>query len=75
MRKAVPNMVYWGELRGGSFYTLSSGAQNKIQSFDILATNSMVNYTTLYQVINMANSVLDYAMSVEDDTYFESQRQ
>jgi hypothetical protein len=74
MRKAVPNMVYWGELRGGSFYTVASGAQNKIQSFDILATNSMVNYTTLYQVINMANSVLDYAMSVDDDTYYESQR-
>ncbi len=74
MRKAVPNMVYWGELRGGSFYTLATGAQNKVQSFDILPTNTLANYTVLYQVINMANSVLDYALSVDDDTYFESQR-
>jgi hypothetical protein len=75
MRKSVPNMIYWGELRGGSFYTLSSGAQYKVQSFDILATNSLANYTNLYLVINMANSVLDYAMAVDDDTYYESQRQ
>jgi hypothetical protein len=75
MRKAVPIQIYWGELRGGSFYTLSSGDTYKAQSFDILPTNSLANYTTLYQVINMANSVLEYAMSVDDDTYFESQRQ
>lgn len=78
MRTAVPNLIVWGELRGGDFYNLGSGYDaTKMQDFDMLPSNTLSSYTTLYQVISMANSVLKYAPDVQDidDTYYTSMMQ
>lgn len=74
LRKCVPSMLVWGELRGGSLSTRSIDNAGKIQNFDILPTNKNCDYASFYQVIGMANSVLDYAPGVTsiDDTYYES---
>jgi len=75
MRESVPILISWGELRGGDFYYMGSGsAEAKLQDFDMLPTNSLCSYEKLYQVISMANSVLDYAPAVrdKDKTYYEA---
>ena len=75
MRQAVPTVINWGELRGGDFYNLGSGLDaTKLQDFDMLPSNNLSRYTTFYQVISMANSVLKYAPGVqtEDDTYYDA---
>lgn len=78
MRNAVPTLINWGELRGGDFYNSLAGANaSKMQEFDMLPTNYLCNYSTLYQVISMANSVLAYAPDVQavDKTYYPSMMQ
>ena len=78
MRKAVPTLIVWGELRGGDFYNLGSGYDaSKLQDFDMLPSNSLCSYSNLYQVISMANSVLKYAPDVQgkDNTYYTSMMQ
>lgn len=73
MRNAVPQMLQWGELRGGVLYDGSSvTAAGKVQSFDADQSNSVASYTTIYSIINMANSVLKYAPTVQasDNTYY-----
>lgn len=75
MRKSVPTLINWGELRGGDFYYLGSGKpEAKMQDFDLLPTNSLCAYADIYKVISMANSVLEYAPGVrsKDNTYYES---
>jgi hypothetical protein len=75
MRNAVPQMLLWGELRGGTLFNNSTTDEaGKIQDFDAVESNSQVKYSTFYQIINMANSVLMYAPGVqnEDDTYYAS---
>ena len=75
MRSTVPTLINWGELRGGDFYNMGSGTKaNKMQDFDMLPTNDLCAYGALYQVISMANSVLDYAPGVEDNTYYAAMR-
>lgn len=73
MRDAVPTMIKWGELRGGSFYS-TSVAETQLQDFNITETNSLCNWSKIYQVIGMANSIIKYApeVSKKDDTYYES---
>lgn len=73
LRKCVPQLLLWGELRGGSLSTRLINDGGRIQNFDILPTNKQCDYATFYQVIGMANSVLDYAPGVTsiDDTYYE----
>lgn len=73
MRTCVPYYIKWGELRGGAIYS-SNTDDAKLQDFNMLASYSLCKYTTFYQVINMANSVLEYAPNVIglDDTYYES---
>jgi len=70
MRSSVPDMIKWGELRGGTIYTTNS-TEAQLQNFNITATSSVCNYGNIYKIINMANSVLKYAPGVrqEDDTY------
>lgn len=70
MRSSVPDMIKWGELRGGNIYTTNS-TEAQLQNFNITATSSVCNYANIYKIINMANSVLKYAPGVrqEDDTY------
>ncbi|MCR5394850.1 MAG: RagB/SusD family nutrient uptake outer membrane protein [Bacteroidales bacterium] len=78
MRTAVPYVLSWGELRGGNFYNLGTAfAASKMQDFDMQQNNEMCDYSKLYQVISMANSVLDYAPDVQgiDDTYYNAMMQ
>jgi len=75
MRNAVPQMLLWGELRGGTLFNNSTTDEaGKLQDFDAVEGNSQVKYSTFYQIINMANSVLKYAPDVQnaDDTYYSS---
>lgn len=54
--KAVPNLIQWGELRGGSIFKNNS---NHLQSFTLVPTDKdFCNWESLYFVINMANAVL-----------------
>lgn len=72
LRNCVPSLIYWGELRGGTFY--ASGSLARIQEFNLLPTNQYVKYDTFYKVINAANSVIKYAPQVRDldDTYYDA---
>lgn len=73
MRSAVPELIRWGELRGGTLYS-SNTADAPLQNFNLTATASICNFDNIYKTINMANSVLKYAplVRLEDDTYYES---
>ena len=73
LRQCVPTLIKWGELRGGALYTNSTN-DAKLQDFNILSSNSLCKWETLYKVIGMANSVILYAPSVEDNTYYPSIR-
>lgn len=77
MREALSRFVLLGEVRGGDLYTLSSGEDAKIQNFDILESNGYADYSFLYQIISMANSVIKYAPDVQsiDKTYYTSMMQ
>lgn len=73
MRNSVPEMIRWGELRGGTLYSNNS-SDTPLQNFNLIATSAICNYSNIYKIINMANSVLKYAPFVrfEDDTYNEA---
>lgn len=76
MRKCIPYMIDWGELRGGSVITFSRATANgKIQNFQALPNNSKVDWSNFYQTIGMANAVLKYAPDVmgKDKSYHEAQ--
>lgn len=71
MRKSVGDFIDWGELRGSSIYKRST---NDMQMFQMLSSSKGCDWSTIYKVINMANSVLKYAPGVlaEDDAYSEA---
>lgn len=73
MRDAVPLLISWGEVRGGTIYS-TQATDAKIQNFNVTPTDKICEYSKIYKIIGMANSVLRYAPSVmlEDDTYYES---
>lgn len=73
MRQCIPTIVKWGELRGGAIYTQNTG-DGKLQDFNMTPSHSLCDWSTLYKVIGMANSVIMYAPNVEDDTYYEAMR-
>lgn len=66
MRESTPYLLDWGELRGCSVYTPFINDQDKIQSFQLTATAKSCKWETFYKVINMANSLIDYAPGVRD---------
>lgn len=70
MKNAVPTMISWGEVRGGTLYSNES-KDNELQNFILTANSSICKYENIYKIINMANSVIKYAPGVmsEDDTY------
>ncbi|MDL2241588.1 RagB/SusD family nutrient uptake outer membrane protein [Bacteroidales bacterium OttesenSCG-928-L03] len=72
-RKTAPTLYDWSELRGGSI-SASSTARIKLQDFQMTSEESLCDWSIFYQVINMANSVLDYAEIVYgiDETYNEA---
>ena len=72
MRTAVTNRTFinWGEMRGNGLGVLETNAYN-IRTGDILPSNSLCKWADLYNVIGMANSVIDYAPTVvEKDASF-----
>lgn len=64
-------LLPWGELRGDVIYTIKDLDHYQIQNFDILPTNKACDYSAMYKVISMANSVLKFAPGVQtvDKTY------
>lgn len=73
MRQCVPQFVKWGELRGGAIYTLGT-TDAKLQDFNMTAGHSLCDWSNVYKVIGLANSVILYAPGVEDDTYYDAIR-
>ena len=73
MRQCVPQIVKWGELRGGAIYTLNSG-DAKLQDFNMTSSHSLCDWSNVYKVIGLANSVIMYAPGVDDDTYYDAIR-
>ncbi len=71
MRQCVPTLIKWGELRGGAMYTTSTG-DAKLQDFNMTPSHSLCDWSNLYKVIGMANSVILYAPNVQDDTYYDA---
>lgn len=75
MRQTTETLLQWGELRGGSLIAANVPSDKmdleKLQTFQLLATANVCKWDKFYQVINMANSVLDYAPTVQtiDATY------
>lgn len=72
MREAVPTFISWGEVRGGTILSILSD-DAKIQNFNVTPTDKICEYSKIYKIIGMANSVLKYAPTVvnEDETYYE----
>lgn len=73
MRQCVPTMIKWGELRGGTIYS-SNGNDAKLQDFNMTPSHSLCDWSDIYKVIGMANSVIMYAPGVEDNTYYDAIR-
>lgn len=80
MRLLVPQMIRWGELRGGSLYTMEKASNvlgdqsaRELQDFNLQPSGGVCNYWPVYKVIGLANSILHYANGVRtlDDTYSE----
>ena len=73
MRSSVPEMIKWGELRGGTVYS-TDVSDMALQNFNVTSDESICDYSNIYKIINMANSVLKYAplVKLEDETYHES---
>jgi hypothetical protein len=73
MRQCVPTIIKWGELRGGTLYAVNN-SDSKLQDFNITPSHSLCDWSTIYKVIGMANSVILYAPDVSDDTYYDAIR-
>ena len=73
MRQCVPTMIKWGELRGGTIYS-SNTSDSKLQDFNMTPSHSLCDWSNVYKVIGMANSVIMYAPDVEDNTYYDAIR-
>ncbi len=72
LRDAVPNLIQWGELRGGAIY---SPTGSNLQTFQVTPGNeSLCSWGPLYKVINMTNSVIANAEAVRqrDETFDEA---
>ena len=68
MRQASEEIIDWGELRGASIYYFggTGSQQTKLQNFQLIPADPISNWATVYKVINMANSVINYAPRVMD---------
>ena len=73
MRQCVPTFIKWGELRGGALYAINN-SDAKLQDFNMTPSHSLCDWSTVYKIIGMANSVIMYAPGVEDDTYYDAIR-
>lgn len=73
MRQCVPTFIKWGELRGGTLYAVNN-SDAKLQDFNITPSHTLCDWSGVYKVIGMANSVIMYAPTVNDETYYEAIR-
>ncbi|MFA9392143.1 MAG: RagB/SusD family nutrient uptake outer membrane protein [Prolixibacteraceae bacterium] len=81
LRNSVDNLFVWGEIRGNGLTILNSTVDDnikdarKLRDMDILPTNSYANWGTMYEIINIANSVIKYAPEVvgRDESFSEAQ--
>lgn len=73
MRNTTPYLINWGELRGASIYAHTGKEEQKLQDFKLTPSSSLCDWSAFYEVLNMANSVIEYAPGVMnvDDTYRE----
>lgn len=73
LRNCTPTLIAWSELRGASIYAYSDTKQQKLQNFQITASDDLCSWALFYKVLNMANSVIKYAPQVQsiDKTYLE----
>ena len=73
LRNALPTIVNWSELRGGSLYAANSVTLQKFQNFQTTSLDKIADWTLFYEMIGMANSVIQYAPEVQeiDETYLE----
>ncbi len=72
LRDAVPQLIQWGELRGGSIYQVT---YNDLQAFQVTPNDADdCSWASLYKVIGMANSVIANAETVaqRDETFDEA---
>lgn len=72
LRDAVPEIIDWGELRGGCIYYLNG---SNLQTFQVSPDDEeLCSWAPLYKVINMANAVLANAGAVleRDETFEEA---
>lgn len=74
LRNAVPYLIDWGELRGGSVYTSIDLNKQKLQDFQLTSSHKLCSWAIFYQILNMANSVIKYAPEVQqiDETYLDA---
>lgn len=80
-QKAIDQLFVWGEIRGNSIDIINSNVDNNIQAakklrdMDILPTNDYAKWNKMYEIINVANSVIEYAPDVvEKDSSFTKQQ-
>ncbi len=72
LQKSIDYLFVWGEIRGNGIDIKSSTvddnikAAKKLRDMDILPSNLYCKWDKMYQVINMANSVIKYAHFVLD---------
>jgi starch-binding outer membrane protein, SusD/RagB family len=64
----IDKLIPYGELRGGSIYSINS---NSLQNFQIKPTDDLSDWGDFYQIINVANDVLANAHKAQanDRTY------
>src|SRR5262245_43500511 len=72
-RSLAEQLFLWGELRADmlSATTATNNEQLDIMNVNILPTNTIVNWRSLYQTINYCNTVIDFAPQVlsKDPTF------
>lgn len=72
LRKSVDDLFVWGEIRGNGLTIWNSSVDSeirnakKLREMDILPTNSYADWGSMYEIINLANSVIKYAPEVVD---------
>jgi hypothetical protein len=75
-RQLVETLFLWGELRADmlSSTTATTNEQVDIMNVNILPTNSITNWRSVYQTINYCNTVIDFAPKVlsNDLTYSQT---
>lgn len=69
LRATQEYLFLWGEARGNGVFFNGAGtdghkAAQKLRNMDILPTNALAKWEKLYEIINMANSVIKFGPEV-----------